>query len=490
MKKSLLFLMLLPVIISLAWGALPPTCCNDDSPECGCFLDLGAWDPSGTWIQDIALATLGTQESCEDNGGKPYYQMRLGYNDRYSAQEFACSYWSIPSMWWYTIWPFEREAWCSEAVSYWHREAGIPYSTGYGNGTWLFDWRLPNTNAIETFYTTEEGSGGRGRWIEWSDLDYGDFQLGVNAPVPGAYVLIRRYDTSTDPPRWDGRSHSLIINEMTIHQNVSGEVVRVEVSLIEGNSDNAVDASDVYEDILSLTPDGSEFLEGNRKIKGFGIDLGSDGSPIYHPDRLHWVRSGIVRPTKEKEIEVRDPLWEKHYAARIPKLISYAKKVRKGVNLSSSSKIIQVNAIPNGYENYWLFPEKIDDLDPQGVEIKIDLLDEHPLSIIGIILNWRGFIPQGYRVQWAGADARFHDATVPKLDVGKVLPTQSKLVVPVPIIFSKSGTAVRYVKLSFPPGTFLREARLDELRFVYDWGPGKDAEYNPCEDRKMDMIKE
>jgi hypothetical protein len=489
MKKCIFSLMLLPAIVSLAWTEPPPTCCNDDSPQCACFIDLGAWDPSGTWIQDIALATLGTRESCVSNGGKPYYQMRLGYNDRNSAQAFACFFWAMSDLWWYSIWPFERDAWCSEAVSYWHREVAIPYSRGYGTGTWLFDWRLGDTYAIETFYTTEEASGGRGRWIDWSDLDYDDLQPGINAPVPGSYVLIRKYDTITDPPEWNGGSHSLIINEMTVHQSTSGEVVRVEISLLEGNSGNAVKASTVYDDILSLTPAGSEFIGSNRKIKGFGVDLDSDGSPIYDPDRLHWVRCGIIRPVKEIAVEVKDPLWEKHYAERIPKLVSYAKKVRNGISLLSSSKIIQVNAIPDGHKNYWLFPHKIDDLDPQGVEINIDLLDEHPLPIIGIIVNWRGFIPQGYRVQWAGADARFHEVSMPTLDVENVSSAQREFAVPVPIVFSKSGTAVRYVKLFFPPGTFLKDTRLDELRFIYNWGPGKDEEYNPCEELKRDLQK-
>ncbi len=88
------------------------------------------------------------------------------------------------------------------------------------------------------------------------------------------------------------------------------------------------------------------------------------------------------------------------------------------------------------------------------MEITIDLLDEHPLPIKGIVLNWgEGSKPQGYSVQWSGADGRFQDGAVPKFDIGN-LPKKSKL-----------------------------------LRFIYDWGPGKDAEYNPCEETKKDMQK-
>jgi|LGVE01.1.fsa_nt_gb hypothetical protein len=488
MKRNLLHFVLVVIVVLSGCGV----CCNSDSPDCPCFHDGGLWDPSSgalsSSIQDIAFSTLDTRESCVPDGGKPYYQMRLGCDDRVVAQVTACLLEAFPSM----FDGFERDAWCSEAVSYWHREAEIPYSTGYRNSTWLMDWQHPNTESIRTFYTIEEATGGRGRWIESSELDYEDLQLGVNAPVPGAYVLIRRYDTSTNPPSWDGHSHSLIINEMTIHQDASGEIVRVEASLIEGNAGNRVLASAIFDDLLSLTPDYDDFIPEERKILGFGIDLGPDGSPIYDRDRVHWAGSGvsgIVRPMKAKKVEVRDPLWEKHYAARISRLVSYAKKVHKGVHVSSSSSIVRANAVPDGHGVYWLFPTDIDNLEPKGVEITIDLLDEHPLPIKGIVLNWgEGSKPQGYSVQWSGADGRFQDGAVPKFDIGN-LPKKSKLVLPVSVKLSESGAAVRYVKLSFPPRTFTGKARLEELRFIYDWGPGKDAEYNPCEETKKDMQK-
>ena len=38
-------------------------CCCGDSPGCSCFKDGGSWNPHGTNIQDVALQTLGTEES-------------------------------------------------------------------------------------------------------------------------------------------------------------------------------------------------------------------------------------------------------------------------------------------------------------------------------------------------------------------------------------------------------------------------------------------
>ena len=55
--------------------------------------------------------------------------------------------------------------------------------------------------------------------------------------------------------------------------------------------------------------------------------------------------------------------------------------------------------------------------------------------------------------------------------------------VPVVIPFSEksAGIPIRSLKLSFPAGAFPANARLAELRFLYDWGPWQDAEENPEE---------
>src|SRR5262245_60977290 len=60
-------------------------CTNQDGPNCPGFNDAGSWDPQGNTIQEIALDTLGTTESILEDGGKPYYQMRLGINNAPTA---------------------------------------------------------------------------------------------------------------------------------------------------------------------------------------------------------------------------------------------------------------------------------------------------------------------------------------------------------------------------------------------------------------------
>ena len=85
MKKGLVCLL---VILSFSLASVAP-CYFSDSPDCACFTNTATWNPAGTWIQDIALDTVGTIVSCVTDGGKPFYQMRLGLNSTSSATSFA-----------------------------------------------------------------------------------------------------------------------------------------------------------------------------------------------------------------------------------------------------------------------------------------------------------------------------------------------------------------------------------------------------------------
>lgn len=478
MKQGLVFILMLT---TQAWAA-QYSCCLTDSPQCGCFDDSGAWEPAGVWIQDIALDTLGTRESCRNEGGKPYYQMRRGYNDRETAQSFACRTAEMAEVYGASLLsPDLPEAWCSEAVSYWHREARIPYETGYRNSSWHFNWRAENTNAIQSFYQVEEASGGRGRWIDWNEIDYADFRPGENAPVPGAYVRISRWDAGTNS--WRGNSHSLIINEMVVHEDSDGDVARVEVSLIEGNAGNAVAAANVYPDIFDLTPAGSAYLSSSRKIRGFGVDLGINGTPIYDPDRLHRVQAAFKRPFKERIIRAKDPIWDENYAPRVDKLIEYAKRTKNGPKVSASICELGIYTVPDGHRQVWTFPAGLAMREVNEVQVTLDLLDEHPLPILGVELDW-GIHPTGkYIVQWAGPDRHFQDAKLyPIRKESDPCKNAAEKTDEVIAHFSEQGASVRYVRLSFSPGAFTHEATLNELRFRYDWGPDPDAKVNPREE--------
>jgi len=477
MRKGLACLL---IILCVGLLAVAP-CHFSDSPDCSCFNNTATWNPSGTWIQDVALDTVGTIVSCVTDGGKPFYQMRLGLNSTSSATSVASILEVLSGI---GMSMYDREAWCSETISYWHREAGIPYSTGYRRSEWHLDWQLTNTNAIRTFYMVEEllgwltFFGGRGRWIEWSDLDYSDFQPGINAPAPGSYVLIRRYDDSD--ATWNGKSHSMMINEMTIHQNGYGDVVEVEVSLLEGNADAPAQVLSVstLDDLMAYTPAGSEWLSNNRKILGFGVDLNRFGSPVYDPNRLHYQRDMFVAAQVLRPFPTEDPMWERFYAPLVQELVEYATKTVGGPSVTGPSSVIGEGGIPDGRNVSWTFGPALDRTHPNGFEIAIDLLQNHPLLLKGLVLCWEGVAPTGYLVRYAADGQSSQDVSPYGVDSLK-LSSQQVGGTWVPIPFGEESARVRTIQLRLPPGSFAGESKLTEMRFIYDWGPSDEAEFNP-----------
>ena len=142
--------------------------------------------------------------------------------------------------------------------------------------------------------------------------------------------------------------------------------------------------------------------------------------------------------------------------------------------------MVQASAIPDGAEQRWRFPSGLDTKEQNGVEVEIDLLAVYPLPVKALCLHWRaGFLPQGYRVQWAGADKRYEDVEVPVLETPK-FEGRETMSLPVPVRLAKPGAGpkLRYLKFSFPKGTFKQEAELAELDFIFDV-TDTDAAENP-----------
>jgi hypothetical protein len=472
---TLISIIFLPALIMAATKAFAACDYQPDEPSCVCFDNNGVWNPAGAFIQDVAIQTVGTKESCGvDNGGKPYYQTVLGCNDDVCAQIMAWALslpsWMIPDI-------DEREAWCSEAISYWHREAYIPYSGGYRNCGWHCDWNNPNVGDLKRWYTTEEDAGGRGRWIEPGDVDYEDYVLGVTLPVPGAYVSWRTYNDTNDTWVFDGESHSLMINEMWLHKDAHSDLFQVKITLLEGNSSNKVQNVREWDDVLALTPQGSEWIDGNKKIYGFGVDLDSGRQPVYDASRLHLVPWLFVQaPPQLDPVVTSDPMWERFYLPYRGALKTYAQLMLQvgEPNVTPSTPSLQISGIPDGQQVNWLFPKGLQG----GAEVVIDLWDIHPLPIKGLQLRWdSSALPGKYRVQYATAGQQYQEAIVPDLPDPGQLPTGSSI--PIPAIFNSSATGVqvRYVKLIFPD-TFEQDAILQELRFRYEQGPLDDTE--PC----------
>lgn len=477
-------LLLASIATASIWGAH-----YGDSPSYPAFVDSGAWAPTGPWLQDIAKATLGTEESCFDSvgadGGKPFYQMVIGINDPDAADFAALCFelWGCPYVDTGNT-TTGRMPWCSEAISYWHNRAAFPYPGGLRNSDWFMSWQHIGTGSLINYYKTEESLGGRGRWVDYTDIDYANFWPGWNAPCPGAYVPIRAWDGT----QFLGGStaHSMMVDEMTIRRRPNGTVLDVELTFVEGNASNKVKAERVIDDLLTYTPYGSGVIDnygGPRKFMGFGIDLNEYGIPVYDPDRIHWETVpwsySKVHPMPDMTSELpvfRDPYWDRLR----PELTRHALAMKKTPPVARpSTPLVQASRLPDGEpEKRWVFPAGLDDKAPDGVAVEVDLGAEHPLGVRGLMLEWQArTVPVGYSVGWAGADRKYREAKLPApKEALKRAEGQQPLLMPVR--FGRKGGKVRFLKFSFPKGTFKEQAVLADIGFVYDV-PAGDAAENP-----------
>ena len=265
--------------------ALP--CYAGDSPGCIiCFVDKGAWNPFAGTLLSVAYSTMGTVESCLEDGGKPFYQILLGINNLTIANYLAP----------FVGTHFKRSAWCSETVGYWHREAKLPFPGGYLS-PWHLGWQTPTTRNLRTWYMTADSIGFGGRWIESIELDLDNFMPGYNAPCPGAYQQILGFDSPFG--FWTGttsNAHSQVVESMKVYlkqgEEPGGAILTFDMKLIEGNSDDKINNSNEYTDVPLYTPfGGAELLHKNRKIRGWGIDLDlNTGDPLCTWHNIEWVK--------------------------------------------------------------------------------------------------------------------------------------------------------------------------------------------------------
>ncbi len=494
-------------------------CDEPDAPDCTCFVDGGEWDPGGpavypftVFIQDVARESLplapgldGVEESCAcpgwpgctwdpdtgdpdnnfDNSGKPYWQMVLGANSEVRALSWA----ELMADGTVTIeWP-EREAWCSETVSYWHRESAIPYLRGYLSDWWE-TWRISRVADLKLWYETAEGSGGRGRWINATEISYSDFELGVTVPVPGSYIAVAEYDDMTNSYPDMIWSHSQIVDEMTVHRDGHGNVFQVEITLLEGNSGNRVRDDRRYDDLLTVTPQGSGWSHHfagddgimgtaddiRRKIYGVGVDLDQFGQPYYDPARLHEVdHPGMLRAVLPSPVTTTDDDWE-DYSVILPWLIQYAVVAQQkgGSRLKSGLSQSGFQPLPNGEpENELYVPDNF-----VGT-ITMQFPAPHPLPIEGIELTWAaGSLPMGYTVDFYyddGVQQGMMSGTVPDLANFSPSVQFQGLPVMVPVVMDAAMANVVAVQLFFPDGSVPPDTVLSDIAVRFEGAPWDDA---------------
>ena len=487
------------VLLTVPSTALSVCDYQPDAPDCTCFNNTGAWDaggPSATLpIQSVALDTLGTRESChtsapvDDDCGKPYYQLTLGMNTVAGAltASYILSEAGTPT---YT----SRQEWCSETVSYWHREAGIPYTLGYRND-WHADWRNYSVPQMRMWYEQAEAVGGRGRWIESGEVDYGAADLGVTIPTPGAYMAISclhpNPTASWCNPAQIDRNHSLMIDELWIHRDGHGDVFKMEATFLEGNSNREVKNSRHLDDLYSFTTGGSQWLSYNNgtdgiadtaddwgvKIYGFGIALDVAGDPVYDDTRLHYVEHPAIRRVLARARPVDDKPWKNFYVSIKDKLTDYTKALQAngGPSINALSGNVKAEKTPDGVNEKWLFTRNLQN---EEVVVEFDYLNRSPLLVHGLTLFWDAkFIPSGYKVYFGPDKDQLTEAKVPDMS-GLKLPKDSTPI-PVTARLPSAQRDIRFIRFVFPKNTFTQTTMLTEMIVDYDHGPSEDTSNVP-----------
>lgn len=102
-----------------------------DTPSDSCYHHGAAYNPLGDNVVEVGRTMVGTQESCGSDDGQPYWQTVIGA--RSSLDPFFYSCLTLAE---------DPQAWCSEFVSYTHRQAGIPYANGYTDNAWGDEWKI------------------------------------------------------------------------------------------------------------------------------------------------------------------------------------------------------------------------------------------------------------------------------------------------------------------------------------------------------------
>ncbi len=328
-KKKVLCFIFIKIIFLI--NASISFACLIDEPDCACFVDGGAWNPSGDLLT-VANQTLGTVESCGgDNRGKPFWQMIMGYNNPSSITTSV----AVANQ------TRGNNNWCSETIAYWHREANFPYNQGYRN-SWNTTWQMATTDTLRVWYQTEEGlSNGRGRWIDATVLDLDDFQPGINAPCPGAYQQLMGYTPSSSDP-WAGanNAHSQMIESMVVYHKPNGRIVDFDLQMIEGNASSQVQNTTVFTSAPNVTPQGSQFIGSNRKIRGWGIDLDTEGNSECYTENIEYV----LVPYEAEDI---------HFAPNfsLPEDEEEKLQISKNINFGKAIAEIGIKAKVNGLLN-------------------------------------------------------------------------------------------------------------------------------------------
>jgi hypothetical protein len=439
--------------------------------------------------QTYISSLTSTRTSCAKDRGQAYWQIQMQRRTPTDAHQVA--HW-FPDY----VEDFPASPWCTETVAFWHLEAEIPYEYGYGTITnpgarnHHPSPRVRGASELRNWYKEEErlrvedGLATRGRWIDGGELDYADFEPGVNGPCPGAYQQLEQQLWFGDLPDWAGDSttHSQVVDSMIVYRLgwSGGTVQRIDLRLIEGNVglDTIPDTSGVYfwrarvknstwyQDVIDWTILGDSLVSGWRKIRGWGIDLDAGGAPLYDASRIRTV----VTPLTFSYPAPAPPDTSDNGTLNLFRI--FHSQTQGNIVVTSNSAAVQTGGTIAYPGNHWLIPPAPHPVDP--VHIDIDLLANHPHRVRGVEIDWKdGKFPNQFEVWWAAQNGQIFTKTVTKASGAPAPPSGVDFRVPVAFA-PDSGYVVRYARLRIANAMLTEPFEITAFHYIFHVGAPED----------------
>jgi hypothetical protein len=455
-----------------ARAARASLCSLPDLPSCLCFIPIGQWPLLLGELIETAHSTVGKRTSCIQHGGQAYWEIQRHTSPEEGAEALAAEDPGIEAN------PATAPAaWCTETIAFWAIHGRVPYEDGYYTGRHYPSSFVVGCRSMRNWYQDEEaiGAGARGRWIYGTQLDYDNFEPGVNGPCPGAYQQIMEFDRSDvdgDGDYWsDGAGHSQLIDSMVVwrFRDEDGPVQRIDVHMVEGNVgygggsiySRVIDTRWYYDivDFTVLAPDES-VIDENVKIRGWGINLNEDGTVNYDAGRIRTEVTFAVlphpHPTGAEDFD----------ADHVAEMVGWYQVTLGDQNVTTNSPLVQTGGQLPTESSPWYIPAGPHPVDP--VYIEIDLLAQHPIPVSAMTFEWVDQIPRQFEVWWSGEPVQIQTRSISLPTPPPVVPPGT--VLPLPIVLDPAtgtGKDIRYVRLSIPNSVLTNTFILHRVHFNF-----------------------
>ncbi len=316
---------------------------------------------------------------------------------------------------------------------------------------------------------------GRGRWIEGAEFDPMNFEPGVNAPVPGAYMLIEDHSTANG---WLGSAtaHSQMIESMNVTLDWRGHVISMDAVIVDGNVGNGRRLPDLSR--MAVTRQYTErrlerytllgdknfgVAKGDtvRKVRGWGIPMNGNNQPEYDASRLvidvdlSDVYDQLLLPPEGPE----------QPTLTVENIGAFMQSTGGAISVYPGPGTITTQTFPTADDPWYIE-------DPDSA-IEIDLGDEYPIPLEGIVLTWHaGFVPLALEADLVSDLGSVTTVRTP-VDVPAEVPlilAGGPYEIPIELQVSVGSELVRSLVLRFPDQAWDGPAKLIGLDFRFDLG--------------------